>query len=489
MKPQKALRKKSAVTMDWGHLLNWKRYEKVGPEKVDPIRSPFKTDYERIVFSSAFRRLQDKTQVFPLSSSDFIRKRLTHSIEVSSIARSLGISAGYSILKRYGDTKISVKKKGKITNESLRNVLTHHDFGAIVATAALAHDLGNPPFGHSGEDAVRHWFQSSRVVSPVKKYLSESQVKDIELWEGNAQGLRILTRLQMTRNNGGMRLTNATLGAFTKYPCVSTKCGSGNVHKKFGFFMAEASIFQKIAQECGLLELEPDVWCRHPLAYLMEAADDIAYRIIDLEDGFRLGRITYAEFAKPIKLLIPASWIKRERLKLEFDDQARVSYLRALAISSLIKQVSKVFNRKLHLIMTGKYPGELIEDIPAAIKKGPLDSISNLTCKRIYTTARVLETEAAGYEVIGGLLDIFWQAIEDKYASNKRRNGVKNDDVYKYKAKKVLQLLPDGALASRETPFPDRYQQLLHVIDYVTGMTDTFALTLYRKLKGIALPS
>lgn len=331
---------------------------------------------------------------------------------------------------------------------------------------------------------ARHWFQCSQTAKLIRKHISKPQAKDLSLWEGNAQGLRILTRLQMTRNLGGMRLTYATLGAFTKYPCVSTKCGSAQIHHKFGFFTSELTVFQKIAEECGLIKLQANVWCRHPLAYLMEAADDIAYRIIDLEDGFRLGRLTYEEFSRPVTLLIPPEWINPERLTLEADNQARASYLRALAISSLIGEVSSAFRKNLGLIMRGQYRGELIKEVPYAAKNGPLDMIKRITKERIYTTAKVLETEAAGYEVIGGLLDIFWQAIEDKYATSKKRR-----DSEAYKANKILQLLPAEALLKQDTPFTDRYDQLLSIVDYVTGMTDTFALTLYRKLKGIALPT
>ncbi|MFA5265715.1 MAG: dNTP triphosphohydrolase [Opitutaceae bacterium] len=266
-----------------------------------PSRSPWQIDYDRIVFSSAFRRLQDKTQVFPLSDSDYIRTRLTHSLEVSTVARTLGTIAGAVILERHGHELV-------LNNDQrlpLNAVVTPGDIGAILAAAALAHDLGNPPFGHSGEDAVRHWFETSRKLRQTRMRLSAAQRADMRNWEGNAQGFRILTLLQLYRaEGGGMRLTHSTLATFCKYPTQSLDALGKEApasRKKFGVFQSELTQFQAVANATGLLRQKSGArvtWCRHPLAFLMEAADDVCYRIVDLEDGYRVGCIPFETASK-----------------------------------------------------------------------------------------------------------------------------------------------------------------------------------------------
>ena len=260
--------------MDWTQLLSNKRFGKTSASQVTPSRSPFHQDYDRVVFSSAFRRLQDKTQVFPLAKSDYVRTRLTHSLEASCVGRSLGMEVGLR-LKRL--------PKGVDTS----------GLGMIVSTACLAHDIGNPPFGHAGEQAISQWFRDKgkEFLCP----LTEQQKRDFLNFEGNAQGFRILTRLQHPGNNGGLQLTYATLSAFSKYPtssiAVSKENGNSSVaRKKHGFFAADKQAFSQVAKTVGLIPSDrEESWCRHPLAFLVEAADDICYSIIDLEDGVRRG--------------------------------------------------------------------------------------------------------------------------------------------------------------------------------------------------------
>lgn len=261
--------------MEWPKLLSHLRLPDSEPGSYDPSRPPWQVDYDRLIFCSAFRRLQDKTQVHPLSASDYVRTRLTHSLEVSSVARTIGTRAGAHILKKHGKESYQGKKP-------LNQVLAPSDIGMIVSAAALAHDIGNPPFGHSGEDAIRHWFATSKVAEQIGKNFTPKQRADIEKWDGNAAGFRILSRLQFYRNKGGMKLTSACLGAYMKYPTSATgtfagksKQNQGIAGKKPGFFESDRPQWEAVAKELGLVKDGLNRWCRHPLAYLTEAADDI----------------------------------------------------------------------------------------------------------------------------------------------------------------------------------------------------------------------
>ncbi|MCF7689082.1 MAG: dNTP triphosphohydrolase [Cephaloticoccus sp.] len=467
--------------MQWSDLLNWQRPGLAGLNDIDPARPPWQMDYDRIVFSSAFRRLQDKTQVFPLSDSDYVRTRLTHSLEVSTVARTLGMMAGAIVLSRHGQETVRRYPKGKETVSTLSETFSTADFGSIVAVAALAHDLGNPPFGHSGEDAVRYWFINSPCGKAARETVKQAALaREFELWEGNAQGFRILTSLQLYRDKGGMRLTNATLGAFTKYPISAIEAGPGKRWEKFGFFSAESNIFNSIAKTLGLLRNSNGGWCRHPLAYVMEAADDVCNPIVDFEDGARLGCIAYQDSNKLLLSILPAQeqTAAKKRLQDEPDDNSRIGYLRALAIRELIKQVSASFKKNESQILRGKYESELILDTPAGRSGGILNEIKDRIKKDIYTHFNIVETEAAGFEVIGGLLDLFWTAVDE--AANGRLS---------YRSKKILQRIPMEFVGKDMVPDNDPYLRLLRITDFVTGMTDQYALSLFRKLKGITLSS
>lgn len=467
--------------MNWPQLLSWNRLCEPRRFPIEASRPPWQIDFDRIIFSSAFRRLQDKAQVFPLSDSDYVRTRLTHSLEVSSVARTLGTMVGKGILDRHGEEPVLIdpSKEGGETRR-LQETFWPSDFGAILATAALAHDLGNPPFGHSGEDAVRHWFTTSPAAKSARTALRDSQFfADFEHWEGNAQGFRILTRLQLYRSDGGMRLTYATLGAFTKYPCESSAMsrpreGRPTSQKKFGFFQTEASLFDEVALATGLLP-RPDTvraWARHPLAFLMEAADDLCYRIVDFEDGFRLGRLNYEEVERQLRRLTPK--VTDGRLAQQGGESSRVGYLRAVAINEMVSQVAETFMDNEEAALAGSLEGDLIGMIPSA---DVLEEIKDISVRKVFSEPRVVQTEAAGFEIISGLLDIFWEATEARATGR--------DD---HKAKKLLQVAPVELPGPNGTSPGETAERLMKVLDFVTGMTDSYALSLFRKLKGIALP-
>lgn len=412
-------------------------------------RSAFEQDYDRIIFSHPFRRLQDKTQVHPLPEHDFVHTRLTHSLEVSSVGRSLGKRVGEIILQRHPE---------------LSEDFTLFDFGAIVAAASLAHDLGNPPFGHAGEDALSDFFLENQNF---KKNMSEAEWQDLIRFEGNAQGFRILNQPEY-----GLKLTWATLGAFTKYPCASTLPNRDKLkksQKKFGFFQTEKGLFTELATQLELSR-NGEAWARHPLAFLVEAADDICYSIIDLEDGCRMGLVGFDE---TVDLLAPILKDKLNREKLAGNEglNKKLGTLRALTIGELIDACTTVFVDHEREIVDGKYDAALADicDFRDALKK-----ISDVSVKKIYRARQVVEIEAAGHEVLPGLLKEFTKAgtlIRNKEKSRKYEN---------------LSLLLPIETQRAITQSESEYHMLRSVIDFVSGLTDRHALSLYRKIKGIS---
>ncbi len=440
--------------MEWSKLLSGSRLCRSDEQKRD-VRSEFQRDYDRIVYSSAFRRLQDKTQVFPLAESDYVRTRLTHSIEVSCVGRSLGTLAGNFVIKR----------------ESFLNDIQPQEFGNIVAAACLAHDIGNPPFGHSGEDAISSWFKGEG-----NKYLCcllEEEKADFLKFEGNAQGFRVLTRLQSAINRGGLQLTYAVLGTYCKYPraaFIPKFDDSKKVsEKKFGFVQGDSESFKKVAENLGLINKQDNAWSRHPLAFLMEAADDICYRIIDLEDGHRLGKVTFEETEKMLK---EVAFDRQEdtgdsyALIDDDDKKGKIEYLRAKAINNLITEAVSSFEKNYETIMNGTFERDLLSQTKYF---SLLSDIKELSRKKVYTSPNVLQIEAAGFEVLGGLLEKIVPALV-----NEKQTSAE---------KKVFQLIP-----SQFTKGKNKYEKLLSATDFVSGMTDSYAVTLYRRLRGIELP-
>ena len=441
--------------MDWHQLLSPYRIGQKNTSVTDQSRSAFEQDYDRIIFSQPFRRLQDKTQVHPLPEHDFVHTRLTHSLEVSSVGRSLGKHVGEVIMQRH---------------VSLKNEYTLFDIGAIVAAASLAHDLGNPPFGHAGEDAISDFFVSHPQGEFFKDKVTGEEWTDLIKFEGNAQGFRILNK-----NQYGLKLTFATLGAFTKYPCPSyfpNRDLSRRSQKKFGFFQSEKEVFKEVAQQLALNKVSDYASGRHPLAFLVEAADDICYSIIDLEDGCNLGLVSY-ELAKSLfEGVITKGRSKLGKLEQINNPQEKIGYLRALAIGDLMDECSSLFLDHEEAILEGKFDQALADNCPS--KQG-LKEIIKISVEKIYRARQVVEIEAAGHEVLPGLLEEFTKA--GFYLMNNTRSR---------KYQNLQQLFPtDIRMAIQSNPTV--YNMLRQVLDFVSGLTDRHALSLYRKINGISI--
>ena len=443
----------------WEKLLSSERLG-AGKAPGSAERTAYQQDHDRIVFTSAFRRMKDKTQVFPLSKSDYVRTRLTHSLEASCVGRSLGAVVGREIIARHG----------------LRDVESG-DFGAIVAAACLAHDIGNPPFGHAGEDAIREWFRGSGLLD--RHNFTPAQRADFERYEGNAQGFRIVTRLQSPANPGGLQLTSAVLATFTKYPRPSAvdRDLPGKSGRKFGFFQQDADNFRRVAAATGLVERIPGVaWRRHPLAFLVEVADDTCYLIVDLEDAARLGFVPYKD-AECLLADLAGNAISGGRLDRLHDPKERLEYLRAKAIGRLLEGAAAVFLENETEILEGRFDEELLAQSPVGV---PLQAVLKLAKETIYNARPALEIETAGFEVLGALLALFTHAVEAAAGVPDARLTTRE--------RMLLKLLPVQFLGYDGQPDPDPYIRLLQVADFVAGMTDSYAVDMYRKLKGYALP-
>jgi len=446
--------------MDWLQLLNPNRLGQQSAAPHSASRSQFERDYDRIIFSHPFRRLQDKTQVVPLPEDDFVHTRLTHSLEVSSVGRSLGKKVGEIILQKYSDL--------------VDNGYTSNDFGAIVAAAALAHDIGNPPFGHSGEDAISEFFLHTEAGKRIKEVVNEKEWADLTAFEGNAQGFRLFN----LANNKGIQLTYSTLAAFSKYPHASKlekKIAGRKSQKKYGFFQSEAYHFDELARALALNSLSEKEgnWVRHPLAFLVEAADDICYHIIDLEDGCRLGWVPFEEARDLLAGILGDSYMP-EKLENTREENDKIAYLRALAINKLIEQCTDIFIAYEGEILSGDFDTALMDLVPC---KKVLKEIINVSVDKIYRSRLVLETEAVGHTVLTGLMKAFIAAALDQ--KKQEESSKKNLTAFR--------LLPIGyqeqIIATGST-----YEICRVVIDFISGMTDRYAINLYRKLEGISLP-
>ncbi len=450
-------------TTTWDKLISKKRFETkaIKYNTDESLRGEFQRDYDRIVFSSAFRRLQNKTQVMPMPESDFVHTRLTHSLETSVVGRSLGRIVGKSILERY-----PVLTQEKNIQET--------DFGDIVAAACLSHDIGNPPFGHSGEDAISAYFEGD-AAKPYLANLTEVQLADLHRYEGNAAGFRVLTYTYPAHCNvpGGLSLTYTTLATFTKYPKESLPVipkTSLTSEKKYGFFQTEKAWFQTIAQELGLLKKGEDgqvFYSRHPLAFLVEAADDICYRIIDFEDGLRLGLVPHEKGIELLRQIWGSDPNHISSLTF-YDKFEEVGYLRARIIGTLINDCAQIFLDHEQEILNGTFDTPLINLLSC---KPVLDEIKDLSITLIYRNKPVLEIEAAGFEVLGGLLDVCMKVVFKPESKHHR---------------KLADLIPQQYIKLPETATD--YERIIHITDFVTSLTDQAAINLFRKIKGIELP-
>jgi len=452
------------MSMQWVRLLSRKRLGSDVAPDTSLLRTDFQRDFDRIVFSSAFRRMQDKTQVFPLSRVDYIRTRLTHSLEAASIGRSLGTLVGEQIIKRHGLEQLEVS-----------------DFGDICAAACLAHDIGNPPFGHSGEDAIRHWARTADYGRRRVAVLRGSEQEDFLGFEGNAQGFRILTRLQNPDNPGGLQLTCATLAAFTKYPresCLSGGRYPGVSARKHGFVAEDLELFTEVADTVGLLKRDEShaIWYRHPLAFLVEAADDISYRVIDIEDGFRLGYFTLDEVLELYCAVLPERARQDQRLRRIKDDKGKVEFLRAKVINEAVGQTITCFLDHEQDILNGRFDEPLLSQLPA---RGPMGQLVQVARERIYNAPEVVGIQTAGFQVIGELLERFSQVLDDL---------AEQGDGASARSRMTVKLISNQFIGPTGQPSHHTYTRLLKLTDYVSGMTDSFAVSLYKKITGISLP-
>ncbi len=443
--------------MNWEQLLSLKRFgdknKRIRKEQ-DETRLGFEVDYDRIIFSSEFRSLQDKTQVVPLSQTDFVHTRLTHSLEVSVVGRSLGRQVGKKLLEKHPHL---TKVHGYQIN----------DFGAIVAAAALAHDIGNPPFGHSGEKAIGAYFTNGEGLR-FKDILTAKEYQDLCDFEGNANGFKILTESREGRQ-GGLRLSYATLGAFMKYPKESLpkKPTSHIADKKYGFFQNEKTMFKEVAEELGLYSRSKNhlSYSRHPLAYLVEAADDICYTIIDFEDGINLGLIQ-EEYALEYLINLVRSTIDSNKYGALKTTEDRVSYLRALAINTLIQEAVTIFINNEDIILEGRFDTALMDVCKYTAQ---MQDIIDLSVKNIYQSKDVVNKEIAGYEVLNGLLEAL-----GTLAYNSFNNSLSSFD------KLLLKALPDTIQLKNES----LYDNLLSICLFISKLSDSNAMLLYRRLKG-----
>jgi len=443
--------------MNWEQLLSLKRF---GDSKRRPrseqneMRLGFEVDYDRVIFSDDFRSLQDKTQVIPMSKTDFVHTRLTHSLEVSVVARSLGRLVGAFLLEKYP----ILKTHGYQIN----------DFGAIVASAALAHDIGNPPFGHSGEKSIGEYFKTGNG-NQFKSQLTKKEWQDLIDFEGNANGFHLLNK---TREGvlGGLRLSYATLGAFMKYPKESLPKKPSNhiVDKKYGFFQADKDLFLDVVQELGLTPLREGndlAFQRHPLAFLVEAADDICYTIIDFEDGINLGLIN-EEYALEYLIKLVKDKINKEKYYSLKTTKDRVSYLRALAINTLIYDAVSVFKTHEDSILKGKFAVSLLDKSKF---KAQIKDIIKISIEKIYRSKEVTEKEIAGYHIIKNLLDVFIQAS----------NAIYNENASNYD-KLIYRLLPEKYQKENAS----LYLRLLNIASFVASLSDSSATLLQKKING-----
>ena len=443
--------------MEWKQLISNKRFgqEHKHAERHDD-RSEFKRDYDRLIFSSAFRRLQNKTQVFPLPGSIFVHNRLTHSLEVASVGMSIGNDISRWVIQKQPDLKDTLVE----------------EIGTIVSAACLAHDLGNPPFGHSGEKAIQTFFSEGPGLK-IKSMVSSEFWDDITHFEGNANAFRILTHRFKGRRQGGFVMTYSMLASIVKYPFASSLAGN---HGKFGFFASEAESYKKIADELGIscksAPGEPLKYARHPLVYMVEAADDICYEIMDIEDSHKLKILSYAEtehlllsfFDEDIQQKIRQRIIDEELT----DENEKVVYMRASVIGKLENECVAAFLAHEAEILAGTFEGSLIDHISERQKKA-YKECEKISYSKIYQSKPVLDIELSGYQIMATLMEVFVEA-----AVNPSR----------FYSKQLLRRVSSQYDIENE----NLEERIMAVLDYISGMTDIYALDIYQKINGISLP-
>ena len=443
--------------MEWKQLISNKRFgqEHKHAERHDD-RSEFKRDYDRLIFSSAFRRLQNKTQVFPLPGSIFVHNRLTHSLEVASVGMSIGNDISRRVIQKQPDLKDTLVE----------------EIGTIVSAACLAHDLGNPPFGHSGEKAIQTFFSEGPGLK-IKPMVSSEFWDDITHFEGNANAFRILTHRFKGRRQGGFVMTYSMLASIVKYPFASSLAGN---HGKFGFFASEAESYRKIADELGIscksAPGEPRKYARHPLVYMVEAADDICYEIMDIEDSHKLKILSYAEtehlllsfFDEDIQQKIRQRIIDEELT----DENEKVVYMRASVIGKLENECVAAFLAHEEEILAGTFEGSLIDHISERQKKA-YQECEKISYSKIYQSKPVLDIELSGYQIMATLMEVFIEAAVSPS---------------RFYSKQLLRRVSSQYDIENE----NLEERIMAVLDYISGMTDIYALDIYQKINGISLP-
>ncbi len=442
--------------MDWHTLLNRERLGKAVHSTEELGRSPFHKDHDRIIFSGAFRRLGRKTQVHPVSSNDHIHTRLTHSLEVSCVGRSLGM------------------RVGEVLRESLPDWCSSADLGMIVQSACLAHDIGNPPFGHSGEDAIRHWFQQAAGRGWLDD-MDDTQRNDFLNFEGNAQGFRVLTQLEYHQFDGGTRLTYATLGTYLKYPWTSRHAEAlGYKKHKFGCYQSELPLLEQIAHKLNLPKVADQRWGRHPLVYLMEAADDICYGLIDLEDGLEMELLEYAEVEELLLALVGDDIPETYRQLGPGDSRRRkLAILRGKAIEHLTNAAAAAFVEQQNNLLRGELPGDLVEHMHGPAKACVVQAKA-MARQKIFQDKRKTLHEIGAYTTLEILLNAFCGAALEQH-----RGGTPS-----FKNQRILDLLGRSA-PSPELPL---YQSFLRMIDFIAGMTDSYATEMAGEMTGRSSP-
>ncbi|MDR0844284.1 MAG: dNTP triphosphohydrolase [Tannerella sp.] len=439
--------------MDWKQLLSGKRLGIEAYHERKHERTNFQRDYDRLIFSSPFRRLQNKTQVFPLPGSVFVHNRLTHSLEVSCVGRSLGNNVTAGLMQKYKDEEIGFS-----------------EIDSIVSAACLAHDMGNPPFGHSGERAITAYFMEgngTRLEAAVRD--EGNRWEDFAHFEGNANAMRLLTHQFVGRRNGGFALTYSTLASIVKYPFASTFATKG----KFGFFQTEEETYLRIANELGIhkTDSEKDIYARYPLVFLVEAADDICYQIMDIEDAHKLRILTSEETMGLLLYFFEGQRLEsiKKTMRMVDDVNEQIAYLRSCIIGLLVDECTHVFLENEEAFLNGTYDKPLIDGISELAKKA-YRNCSTVAYKKIYISNEVLDIELAGYHIFSSLIDTLIEAVMNP------------SQAY---SKLLLHRVPEQYDIKATTT----YGKIQCVLDYISGMTDVYALDLYRKITGMSLPA
>lgn len=434
----------------WKSLLIPKRFGQDAVSEMDECRTPFVKDYDRIIFSSSFRRLSKKTQVHPLAQNDHIHTRLAHSLEVSCVGRSLGNKIGFWLQEM----------------RLLPSNIKPHNLGEIVQAACLAHDIGNPPFGHAGEDAIRDWFNAPENSAYLSKgKLSNIELSDFKAFDGNAQGFRVVTTLEMAKDDGGMRLTYPTLASLIKYPICAHDALKNN-KCKFNFYESERDIFEDVFNTLCLKK--GNTFLRHPLSYLTEAADDICYRIIDMEDARELKIISYDDVFSTIAHIEDDLKLRKELLIEPIPERRRVSYIRSVLINYLVEGVVEVFKKEYHNLMNENI-GSLIDYCNGGIKSY-MDNAKNMFYDKIMKDPKKTALEIGSYSLYKRLLDIFIPAVHDK----------KTNTRLEFREQRALDLMGINAPSEKDSI----YTSYLRVLDFISGMTDDYATFISKQFSG-----